>query len=162
MIRAAPGLLFRAGVAGDQAALWALRTRCVREVCRTHYPPAVIERWSASAPPSRYPDLVAHGGCVIAEDAQRRLCGYGILIASLNEVDALFVDPDRAGQGIGRAVLERVMALADPRRDIVLTASLNAVAFYQAAGFLIEGEHDYPHPSGVMLASMQMRRAARL
>ena len=33
---------FRTGTMDDVAMLWALRTRCVRETCSSHYPPEVI------------------------------------------------------------------------------------------------------------------------
>jgi len=151
---------FRGGRADDAPALWALRTRCVRELCRSHYPDAVIARWSASPPPPRYPGLIAEGGCVVADDAQGRLLGYGILVLQDNEVDALFVAPEQAGKGLGQAVLQRLLALADPQRDVLLSASLNAVAFYRRAGFLDEGEQAYLHPSGITLAARRMRRPA--
>ncbi|WP_312684879.1 GNAT family N-acetyltransferase [Stenotrophomonas chelatiphaga] len=151
---------FRGGRPEDAPALWELRTRCVRELCRSHYPPEVITRWAASPPPPRYPGLIAEGGCVVADDAHGRLLGYGILVLQDNEVDALFVAPEQAGKGLGQAVLERLLALADPRRDVLLSASLNAVAFYQRAGFLDEGEQAYPHPSGITLAARRMRRPA--
>lgn len=151
---------FRGGRADDAPALWDLRTRCVRELCRSHYPAEVIARWAASPPPPRYGGLIAEGGCVVADDAHGRLLGYGILVLQDNEVDALFVAPEQAGKGLGQVVLQRLLALADPQRDVLLSASLNAVAFYQRAGFLDEGAQAYPHPSGITLAARRMRRPA--
>jgi len=149
---------FRTGTADDVAMLWALRTRCVRETCSSHYPPDVIAPWSASPPPAQYACLLAQGGCVVAEDSQGGLLGFGVFDAEGNEVDALFVDPDRGGQGIGQALMQRLLALADPARDVVLSASLNAVPFYQRQGFIAGNEEAYPHPSGVALASVRMHR----
>ncbi len=149
---------FRIGTIDDVATLWALRTRCVRETCNSHYPPEVITPWSASPPPSQYARLLAQGGCVVAEDAQGALLGFGVFDSDANEVDALFVDPDRGGQGIGQALMQRLLAMADPIREVVLSASLNAVAFYQRQGFVADREELYPHPSGVALASVRMRR----
>ncbi len=51
----------RAGTVADIPALWALRTRCVRETCSTHYPPDVITRWAASAAPVQFQPLVEAG-----------------------------------------------------------------------------------------------------
>lgn len=53
---------FRTGTMDDVATLWALRTRCVRETCSSHYPPEVIAPWSASPPPSQYARLLSQGG----------------------------------------------------------------------------------------------------
>ncbi len=104
---------FRTGTTDDVATLWALRTRCVRETCSSHYPPEVIAPWSASPPPSQYARLLGQGGCVVAEDGQGGLLGFGVFDADANEVDALFVDPDRGGQGIGQALMQRLLAMAD-------------------------------------------------
>lgn len=149
---------FRTGTEHDVAMLWALRTRCVRELCSSHYPPQVIAPWSASPPPVQYARLLGQGGCVVAEDAHGRLLGFGVFDAAGNEVDALFVDPDHGGQGVGQALMQRLLQMADPQRDVVLSASLNAVPFYQRQGFIAEREEAYPHPSGVALASVSMRR----
>ncbi|AWH21042.1 GNAT family N-acetyltransferase [Stenotrophomonas sp. ZAC14D2_NAIMI4_6] len=149
---------FRTGTTDDVATLWALRTRCVRETCSSHYPPEVIAPWSTSPPPSQYARLLGQGGCVVAEDAQGTLLGFGVFDSDANEVDALFVDPGRGGQGIGQALMQRLLAMADPTREVVLSASLNAVAFYQRQGFVADREELYPHPSGVALASVRMHR----
>lgn len=151
---------FRIGTIDDVSTLWALRTRCVRELCSSHYPPEVIAPWSASPPPVQYSRLLGQGGCVVAEDDRGDVLGFGVLDAESNEIDALFVDPDRGGQGIGQALMQRLLALADPTREVVLSASLNAVPFYQRQGFVAECEELYPHPSGVALASVKMRRPA--
>jgi GNAT superfamily N-acetyltransferase len=148
----------RVGRADEADRLWVLRTRCVREVCSTAYPPEVIAPWSASPPPQHYRALLAAGGGVIAEDAEGALLGYGVIDLAGNEIDALFVDPDCGGRGIGLALMQAMEALADPARPLVLSASLNAVPFYQRCGFEALREESYPHPSGVALASVRMQR----
>ncbi len=148
----------RVGRADEADRLWVLRTRCVRELCSTAYPPEVIAPWSASPPPQHYRALLAAGGGVIAEDAEGALLGYGVIDLAGNEIDALFVDPDCGGRGIGLALMQAMEALADPARPLVLSASLNAVPFYQRCGFEALREESYPHPSGVALASVRMQR----
>lgn len=149
---------FRAGTLDDIATLWALRTRCIRGTCSSHYPPEVIAPWSASPPPAQYPRLLGQGGGVVAEDGQGTLLGFGVFDADGNEVDALFVAPDRGGRGIGRALMQRLLEMADRSRDVVLSASLNAVPFYRRQGFIAVREEAYPHPGGIALASLSMRR----
>jgi len=148
----------RVGRADEADRLWVLRTRCVRELCSTAYPPEVIAPWSASPPPQHYRALLAGGGGVIAEDAECALLGYGVIDLAGNEIDALFVDPDCGGRGIGLTLMQAMEALADPARPLVLSASLNAVPFYQRCGFEALREESYPHPSGVALASVRMQR----
>jgi GNAT superfamily N-acetyltransferase len=148
----------RVGRADEADRLWVLRTRCVRELCSTAYPPEVIAPWSASPPPQHYRALLVTGGGVIAEDAEGALLGYGVIDLAGNEIDALFVDPDCGGRGIGLTLMQAMEALADPARPLVLSASLNAVPFYQRCGFEALREESYPHPSGVALASVRMQR----
>ena len=105
---------FRTGTDDDVGTLWALRTRCVRELCSSHYPPEVIAPWSASPPPVQYSRLLGQGGCVVAEDDRGNVLGFGVLDAEGNEIDALFVDPDRGGQGIGQVFIVEGL---QPERD---------------------------------------------
>jgi len=148
----------RSGRADEVDILWALRTRCVREICSAAYPPEVIAPWAASPPPAHYRALIGQGGCIVAEDAEGHLLGYGVIDQAGNEIDALFVDPDQGGRGIGRALMDAMVALGDPSRPLVLSASLNAVPFYRRAGFQPLREEAYAHPSGVSLASVRMQR----
>lgn len=152
---------FRAGTLDDIATLWALRTRCIRETCSSHYPPEVIAPWSASSPPAQYPRLLGQGGGVVAEDGQGTLLGFGVFDADGNEVDALFVAPDRGGRGIGRALMQRLLEMADRSGDVVLSASLNAVPFYRRQGFIAVREEAYPHPSGIALDASPVGSAGR-
>ena len=73
---------------------------------------------------------------------------------------AVFVDPARVGLGIGKRLLAALEQLAR-RRGIVrlhLFASLNAVPFYRAAGYVALREEAYAHPSGISLASVAMEK----
>lgn len=148
----------RRGRAEEADGLWVLRTRCVRELCSAAYPPEIIAPWAASPPPAQYHALIGQGGCIVAEDADGMLLGYGVIDLAGNEIDALFVDPDHGGRGVGMALMQALQALADPARPLVLSASLNAVPFYRRAGFHALREETYQHPSGVALASVRMQR----
>jgi ribosomal protein S18 acetylase RimI-like enzyme len=52
------------------------------------------------------------------------------------------VDPDRMGQGIGRALVLDLIAIGRSRgvRRVEVTANQHALAFYEKAGFVVE--HD--------------------
>jgi len=95
---------------------------------------------------------------MVAKDGNGCLLGFGVFGADANEVHALFVDPVRGGQGIGQVLMQHLLAMADREREVVLSASLNAVPFYQRQGFISVREEAYPHPSGLSLASVSMRR----
>ncbi|WP_426076803.1 GNAT family N-acetyltransferase [Janthinobacterium sp. PSPC3-1] len=143
----------------DIDALWALRTLAVRISCATHYSAEQVAVWSASPVPAGYADLLAAGGGIVAVH-DGVIASYAMLDLDQHEVDAVFVDPAQGGLGIGKRLLA---ALEDLAREhgierLHLSASLNAVPFYQAAGFVALREEAYAHPSGLMLASVAMEK----
>lgn len=153
-------ITLRPALPDDIDALWALRTIAVRVSCATHYAPEQITVWTASPVPPAYAAMLAAGGGIVAmqDDA---ITGYAMLDANKQEVDAVFVDPACAGLGIGKRLLAALELLAR-QRGIVrlhLSASLNAVPFYAAAGFVALREEAYAHPSGISLASVAMEKA---
>ena len=139
--------------------MWTLRTRAVRLSCASHYPPDVLDAWCASPPPERLPGLVEAGGALVAEEDGKML-GYAILDLDSGEVDAVFVDPGQQGRGIAMGLLAALEAMAVARgvRGLYLSASLNAVPFYECAGFVSVREETYPHRSGLGLRSMFMAK----
>ncbi|MGK5014651.1 GNAT family N-acetyltransferase [Janthinobacterium sp. HLS12-2] len=153
-------ITLRPALPDDIVALWALRTVAVRVSCATHYAPEQIAVWTASPVPPAYAAMLAAGGGIVAmqDDA---ITGYAMLDANKQEVDAVFVDPACAGLGIGKRLLAALELLAR-QRGIVrlhLSASLNAVPFYAATGFVALREEAYAHPSGISLASVAMEKA---
>ena len=149
----------RAATETDLPTLWSLRTRAVRATCATHYPPETIAIWSAAEPPATMPVLLRTGGGIVMEEGNV-IAGYALLDTDSGEVDAVFVEPSRQGAGIGRALLRAIESLArDAGLDrLFLSASLNAVAFYECAGFRVLRERLYPHHSGIQIRSVLMEK----
>ncbi|HEX8612105.1 MAG TPA: GNAT family N-acetyltransferase [Telluria sp.] len=152
-------LTLRSATRADIDAMWALRTRAVLATCGSHYLAEVVVPWSAAPVPQSYAALVDGGGAVIAQE-QDAMLGYAILDTPEGEVDAVFVDPQAGGKGIGKtllAALERI-AIGHGCTCLHLSASLNAVAFYQAAGFIVLRSAVYAHPCGVALDCVEMEK----
>ena len=153
-------ITLRPALDSDIDALWALRTVAVRVSCATHYAPEQIAVWTATPVPPAYAAMLAAGGGIVAmlDDA---ITSYAMLDVIKDEVDAVFVDPARAGLGIGKRLLAALEQLARQRgiAHLHLSASLNAVPFYAAAGFTALREEAYAHPSGISLASVAMEKA---
>lgn len=152
-------IALKRAAAADIPALWALRTAAVRQSCASHYSAHQIALWSAAPPPPGYQALAAGGGAVLAE-REGALLGYAMLNRGQAEVDAVFVDPACAGQGVGKMLLGALerMAAAHGLRRLGLFASLNAVAFYRAAGFVAVRDERYAHPSGIELDCVYMEK----
>ncbi|NVE00880.1 GNAT family N-acetyltransferase [Massilia sp. BJB1822] len=154
-------ITFHPANVADIPAMWALRTRAVRLSCASHYAPDVIDRWSATPTPDSYVRLLNQGGGLLAREGDV-LLGYAILNTASGEVDAVFVDPAQGGRGVGRRLLAGLEALADSlalARPLFLYAALNAVAFYQAAGFVRRRDAQYAHPAGMLLDCVYMDKA---
>lgn len=149
----------RPALLSDIAALWALRTRAVRISCASHYTQPQIDAWADSPPPAAYPALLRAGGGVVAM-AGEHIAGYAMLDADNWQVDAVFVDPGYAGMGLGKRLLAALEGLARERgmARLQLSASLNAVAFYQSAGFVPLRQEAHAHRSGVQLDSVVMEK----
>jgi len=109
--------------------------------------------------PATMPLLLRAGGGIVAQ-IPGMLLGYAVLDAETGEVDAVFVDPAAHGQGVGRALLAALEAMARERdvEKLFLSASLNAVAFYERAGFRALRERLYPHRSGIMIRAVLMEK----
>jgi len=74
------------------------------------------------------------------------------------KIDAVFVEPESMGRGIGRAVMAHLEGLAINRGlgDIHLDATLNAAPFYRVLGFKGDGRVIYKSSLGVSLACVPM------
>jgi putative acetyltransferase len=149
----------RAATQDDLAAMWALRTRALRAGCSAHYPAAVIDTWSASPAPASLAVHAHAGSAVVAED-EGNVVGFAVLDLGTGEVDAAFVDPAHQGRGIALDLLRALETLAQQRglRRMFLSASLNAVPFYERAGFVRLRDEVYAHRSGIGIASVFMEK----
>lgn len=73
-------------------------------------------------------------------------------------IRAMFVDPRRERQGVGRAIMAHIEgAIADAGHDVVtLTAMLSGVAFYHALDYRKTADGRVTLPNGVSLLSIEM------
>jgi GNAT superfamily N-acetyltransferase len=86
------------------------------------------------------------------------IVGFGQLNPDAGEVDAVYVLPDRQGQGIGQRLLAGLEAEARARdiRALELSATLNAVSFYAQAGYTRRHVAVHRLPTGVELECVRM------
>ena len=97
-------------------------------------------------------------GCVNGEPV-----ATGMLDLANNEVGALFVRPAFTGRGYGKAMLDHLETVARhiAVEEVVLDATLNAVGFYKACGYVGDEQAVYRSPSGLALACVPMVKRLR-
>lgn len=76
----------------------------------------------------------------VAEDATGQRCGF--IGLDSNKVEMLFIDADRRGEGIGKALLSKVEAMYNELLLDVNEQNPQALAFYQHYGFVVTGRSE--------------------
>ena len=148
----------RQATASDAPVLAALHSRTVREVCGRDYSSAQIDVWLARQTVHGMAEAIKDGTVVVAVDDVGAIVGFGD--RSGNTIRALYVSAGHQGQGVGRALLERLEADASAEGQEALTAhsSITAVGFYRRMGYEIGERVDCPVTREVPLAAFAVRK----
>ena len=154
---------------GDEVAIADVHAASVRGLAVDDYDDEQIASWSDSEPDDF--SLPAEGVCVVVAaevGADDRGAGAGVTIEGFGAVDlesgevrAVYVHPDHAGAGVGSAILGELedRARAEGLTDLHLTASLNAVPFYERHGWTSTGPTEYEVGDGVELEAVEMEKS---
>jgi putative acetyltransferase len=147
----------RPSVEADADAILELHVRSIREICSRDYTPEQIEAWAGPKKREFYLEPIRNGRLVVAERAGR-VVGFGDYEATKNEISAVYVHPDFAGQGIGRALFQVVIDALKARGFVHadVDASLNSVPFYQAVGCRIVEQRLHYFRPGVSIPCVRM------
>jgi putative acetyltransferase len=91
---------------------------------------------------------------------ENELAGFSHLAVPESEVQAVYVHPEHARQGVGWTILDRLEALAREAGldELELLASRNAVGFYERAGYESVERVVHETTGGVELGCIEMRR----
>jgi putative acetyltransferase len=123
----------RLGNRADLQRMQALQAASLMELAITAYAPQQIKALVSSQAQSRsYYDEIL----VLAEIAGQ-LVGFGCLSQDCHQIQGLFVHPHWARQGIGSALISRIEGMAKECRvrELIVTASLAGVPFYESQGY---------------------------
>jgi putative acetyltransferase len=141
----------------DREAIWRVHGSAIRGTCAGHYPPEVIEIWAGRLRPEKYAEAIDRYDFFVAEEGGR-VVGFGELGREAAAIQGLYVSPDVKGRGVGWRLLctleERARAYG--LKSLSLTSSLNAVPFYERAGFKAVEELTEAIGPGVERASVRM------
>jgi len=154
----AEALFVRSATQEDAAAVCRVHARAIREIAASHYTPEETEAWAGPRKPGDYLSSIRDDEFYVAEE-DGEVVGFGTLKKS-GEVEAVYVSPEATRRGVGSAILLR---LEDSARDLGLTslhleASLNAIPFYEGAGYNSLRQSKHRLTSGVEIACLRMTK----
>ena len=141
----------------DRAALPALHTAAVEAFGPDGYDADEVRAWAKAddRSPDDY-DVDTPGEHFTVAVREGAVVGFGHVVLDAGEVDAVYVHPDHADHGVGSALLAELEGYARGRgcSALALQSSLNAVGFYERAGYKRVSESE--SPGG--LAVIEMRK----
>ena len=143
----------------DRDAICTVHVRAIREVCSRSYPADQIASWAELLFPESYVAVLRDRLLLVAEDMDG-IAGFGQLNHASGEVDAVYVIPERQGEGIGGMLLRSLedAACTAGLKRLSLSATLNAVPFYRRAGYVDDGPIVHRLPTGVELKCLRMSK----
>lgn len=153
------GLSLRPATVEDRHALWRIHSRSVEALCHGAYSPREVRTWV---------ELLREDGYLRPEQARtvlvaergRQIVGFGQLDTFLGELEALYVEPEEVGHGVGSALLSSLEELAwrAGAQVMSLDASLNAESFYRTRGYVRLHAAKRVLTPEVQLACVRMRK----
>ena len=152
-------VLIRPAQAADAAGIADVHVRAIREVCSKSYAAHQIEAWVSGKCPELYLDAIATKPFFVAV-LNDDVVGFAQLNPEAGEVKAVYVRPDCVGRGVGRLLLQTLEDAARVRALTLLKvqASLNAVEFYRAQGYVLEDVTSYRLKVGAELECANMHK----
>lgn len=141
-----------------------VQVRSLREHGAEYYNEEQLEHL---APPDHGPegisDAVFQGRNRYAVVAERdgEVVGFAVTQTDEGYLSGIFVDPDAAGEGLGRKLLT---AVEDELRDsginqLTTLAALNAVEFYEACGFTAGNRIDAGSADDLEMPAVEMKKS---
>jgi len=146
--------MIRMALPDDARAIHELHTRSVRGLCARDYPNEAIEAWLFGRTPEGYKGIGKKEMYVFEESGAIR----GFSHVRPDCMEALFIDPDHARRGIGRALFGHALAVihAAGIEPVPLVATLTAFPFYLKMG-CTEIRRSFVEKNHIKLETVLMR-----
>ncbi len=145
-----PAITIRAAVAADQPALEALQWRASLNN------PGDREALLANQDAIEVPLAQIEAGGVFVAERAGKIIGFAVILRREDgdaELDALFVEPQYWGQGIGRALVEHCAsaARATGAATVHVVGNPHALGFYLSCDFVLLGEKQMRFGVGLLM-----------
>ncbi|SIR16342.1 putative acetyltransferase [Haladaptatus litoreus] len=152
----------RPATEADAKAILDLHVASIRAFGPERYRDEQVEAWATkplgSAP---YRESVRNEfEHIVVAEVNGQIAGFGRLDYGNAVVDAVYVHPDFARDGVGSALLSHLESKAAAKTidSLSLRASLNAVPFYEQAGYERVETLSHETTGGVELACVEMTK----
>ncbi len=149
----------RKAVATDAAFICQVHMASIRALVQTHYTGAQVEAWCGRRSSASYIAPICSKVVLVAIDGGT-ICGFAQLDPLHAAIEAIYVAPSAIRQGIGLSLLAQLETSARTLgiTELSLDASLNAVSFYERAGYSAYEESDHELAPGVSIPCIVMRK----
>ena len=119
----------------DAEPMFAVHKASVHELCAKAYSAEHMEAWFKDRTPDIYSPALAARQIWVAEKNGKVV---GFVGAQLGEVTLLFVAPHAGGQGIGSALFNHGLSVAQgpSSEPVIVVTTKNSESFYAAHGFV--------------------------
>ena len=144
----------------DCESIMNVHVAAVTGICTDLYTREEIQSWATPKKPESYRELISSKEFFVAEESGL-MVGFGVLNRESGEVEAVYVSPSAGRRGIGLELLRQLeeRATAVGLSLLRLNASLNAVMFYEKAGYVAQQKSTYRLSTGVEIACVPMFKA---
>jgi putative acetyltransferase len=156
-----PRAMIRRARLADAAAMFAVHMAAIRVLAASHYSPQQLQAWCGDRSADSYISSIENKVVLVAISPLGSVCGFGQLNEPAATVEAVYVAPEAVRKGIGRKLLAllEAHAFAASVPSLQLDSSLNAVAFYDKAGYAPVCKTLHELAPGTFLPCVTMRKS---
>ena len=143
----------------DRDSIWRVHIQAIKEICKSHYTKDETRVWSRLLKPGRYEKAIDSKALFVADDDDS-IVGFGHLDLENERIEALYVSPKYVGIGVGKKILQVLERIAEQSgsKIVHVLSTLNAVPFYERAGYRPQGHSKHLLPSGLVTCILMAKK----
>lgn len=154
--------MIRRAVMQDVEAIFRVREEAIRGLAAGHYSDRQIHAWLGTGTPRSFEAPIA-GKIVLVDETESELRGFAQLDLAVGSIDRVYVSPLHARRGTGTRLLRQLEVIAREHgvARLAVEATLNAVPFYQNAGYVALETCDHELQPGITFRCVAMVKVLR-
>ncbi len=154
-----PTILIRSATPEDAAQITPVHVASIRTLCAKDYSQEQIDAWAGWKSPEKYRRAMEAGEVFFVAECSKNVVGFASLLG--DEVRAVYVHPDHAGEGVGSKLLDAVEAEARLAgvATLRLTSTLTSVGFYESRGYQRGEPTLHPTTGGILLECVHFTKS---